>query len=71
VDAITLSLASLNTEGMGVTVAVRGIVLAAVANTVVKFLIVAGLGGPALRRRALPALATLAAGAIAAAFLVR
>ena len=70
VDAITLSLSSLATHGIGDTVAARGIVLAAVANTFTKAAIVAVLGTPRLRRQALPAFAALALAALAAAFLV-
>jgi len=50
VDAITLSMADYARGGAGGDVAVRAIAIAALTNTVVKALMVAGLGAPGLRR---------------------
>ena len=55
VDPITLSLANLAGDTIGTTVAARGIMLAALANTVVK-MIIACTGAPALFKYALPIL---------------
>jgi uncharacterized membrane protein (DUF4010 family) len=49
VDAITLSMSEYARQG-GMEVAVRAIVIAALTNTVVKALMVVGLGAPGLRR---------------------
>jgi uncharacterized membrane protein (DUF4010 family) len=54
VDAITLGMASLAREGeTAATVAVGSIVIAVLANTLVKCGVSASLGGPRLRRSAL------------------
>jgi uncharacterized membrane protein (DUF4010 family) len=53
VDAITLSLAEAANAGASPDVAVRGIAIAALANTVVKCALFAGLGGRSVRRQAL------------------
>jgi uncharacterized membrane protein (DUF4010 family) len=63
VDAITLSLAklSLDAGGLELDTAARGIVLAAVSNTLVKGAMVLGMGSMALRKVIVPGmLATLA-----------
>jgi uncharacterized membrane protein (DUF4010 family) len=63
VDAITLSLAklSLDAGGLELDTAARGIVLAAVSNTLVKGAMVLGMGSMALRKVIIPGmLATLA-----------
>ena len=59
VDAITLSLAhSAHSDGLRAEVAVRGIVLAAFTNSLVKGGLIAAIGGAALARRTLPIMAT-------------
>jgi uncharacterized membrane protein (DUF4010 family) len=69
VDAITLAMADLaRNDAQNVNLAARAIVIAAMANTVVKSGLAAGLGSPELRRLTLPISGLLlAAGAIAAA----
>ena len=71
VDAITLAMADLaRTEAQSVEVAARAIVIAALANTLVKSGIAAGLGSPELRRVTLPISGLLfVAGAVAAALI--
>jgi len=69
VDAITLSLAETARSGGDPVVAVRGITIAALTNTVVKCALFAGLGGKSVRRPALAAgAAIVAAGAGALVF---
>jgi len=69
VDAITLAMADLaRNDAQNLDVAARAIVIAALANTVVKSGLAAGLGSPELRRLTLPISGLLlAAGGIAAA----
>lgn len=69
VDAITLAMADLaRTEAQNLDVAARAIVVAALANTLVKSALAAGLGSPELRRLTLPVSGALfGAGALAAA----
>jgi uncharacterized membrane protein (DUF4010 family) len=71
VDAITLAMADLaRNEAQNLNVAARAIVIAALANTLVKSGLAAGLGSPELRRLTLPISGMLfAAGAIAAALI--
>ncbi len=66
VDAITLSMADYARLGGDATTAVGAIVVAALANTVVKCGLVAALGSPALRIRLLPATVAILAIGIAA-----
>jgi len=70
VDAITLTMAELSREGGGVELqtAARAIVLAAVANTLVKGGIVLAMGAAALRRVILPGLLATLATAVGVAF---
>jgi uncharacterized membrane protein (DUF4010 family) len=72
VDAITLSLAELsrNTQELELHTAARGIVLAAVANTLVKGGIVLGMGSAALRKVILPGLLVTLATAIGVVFIL-
>ena len=71
VDAITLAMADLARDNVpAVGVAARAIVIAALANTLVKSGIAAGLGSPALRRLTLPVSGLLFAAGAAAALLV-
>jgi uncharacterized membrane protein (DUF4010 family) len=72
VDAVTLSLAELShpAGGVDLTTAARGIVLAAMSNTVVKGGIVLTGGSPTLRRALLPALVLMLVTGITVAFLV-
>ena len=72
VDAITLSLAELsrNSEALDLNMAARGIVLAAVSNTLVKGGIVLGMGSMALRRAIMPGLLATLATAIGVVFLL-
>lgn len=66
VDAITLSLSRFHRTGLDPETATAAIVLAAATNTAVKAGIAAWLGGPALARIVVPALAAvLGAGALA------
>ena len=71
VDAITLAMADLaRSDAQNLNVAARAIVIAALANTLVKSGLAAGLGSPELRRLTLPISAMLfVAGAIAAALI--
>jgi uncharacterized membrane protein (DUF4010 family) len=71
VDAITLAMADLaRSDAQSLTVAARAIVIAALANTLVKSALAAGLGSPELRRLTLPVSGMLlVAGAIAAALI--
>ena len=68
VDAITLAIADLARSGaQSVDVAARAVVIAALANTLVKSVLAASLGSPELRRLTLPISGLLfAAGAVAA-----
>lgn len=68
VDAITLAMADMaRNDPQTLDVAARAIVIAALANTLVKSGLAAGLGSPELRRLTLPVSAALfAAGALAA-----
>jgi uncharacterized membrane protein (DUF4010 family) len=71
VDAITLAMANLaRGDGEQLAVAARAIVIAALANTVVKSAIAAGAGSPELRRVTLPLSGLLFAAGAAAALLV-
>ena len=72
VDAITLSLAELS-QGEGELsheTAARGIVLAAMSNTLVKGGIVVALGSAAMRRAILPAVGVIVAAALGVAFVI-
>lgn len=71
VDAITLAMADLaRNDAQNLDVAARAIVIAALANTLVKSGLAAGLGSPELRRLTLPISGMLfVAGAIAAALI--
>jgi len=70
VDAITLSVARSARLGGDAGAAVVAIVIAALANTIAKYGMVAALGSPALRWRLLPATAVVVVmGAMAIAFL--
>ncbi len=71
VDAITLAMADLaRGDPQNLNVAARAIVIAALANTLVKSGLTAGLGSPELRRLTLPISGMLfVAGAIAAALI--
>jgi len=68
VDAITLAMADMaRVDAQNLGIAARAIVIAALANTLVKSGLAAGLGSPELRRLTLPISASLfAAGALAA-----
>lgn len=57
VDAITLSLARSASEGLQAEVAVRGIMLAAFANSSIKGILIIMAGSPALALRTLPLMA--------------
>ena len=72
VDAITLSLAELSrdTHDLDLNTAARGIVLAAVSNTLVKGGIVLGMGSMALRKVILPGLLATLATAIGVVFVM-
>jgi len=71
VDAITLAMANLAaSDDQNLVVAARAIVIAALANTLVKSGIAAGLGSPELRRVTLPVSGLLFAAGGAAAVLV-
>lgn len=54
VDAITLSLASKARDGLSHEVAIRGIVFAALSNSLVKAMLIVLIGGRALAMRTLP-----------------
>ena len=71
VDAITLAMADMaRSDPQNLNVAARAIVIAALANTLVKSGLAAGLGSPELRRLTLPISGMLfVAGAIAAALI--
>jgi uncharacterized membrane protein (DUF4010 family) len=68
VDAITLAMADLaRNDAQSLSIAARAIVIAVLANTLVKSWLAAGLGSPELRRHTLPISTMLfAAGALAA-----
>lgn len=71
VDAITLAMANLAKSGeQSVTVAARAVVIAALANTLVKSGMAASVGSPELRRITLPISGLLFAAGVAAAFLI-
>jgi len=72
VDAVTLSLAELGgkVDGIDLTVAARGIVLAATSNTLVKGGIVLVSGSALLRRVTLPGFALMMIAAVSVAFLM-
>jgi len=72
VDAITLSLAELSrdTRDLDLHTAARGIVLAAVSNTLVKGGIVLGMGSPSLRKTIMPGLLATLATAIGVVFIL-
>ena len=71
VDAITLAMADLaGSDGQNLTVAARAIVIAALANTVVKSGMAASLGSPALRGITLPISGALLAAGAAAVLLI-
>jgi uncharacterized membrane protein (DUF4010 family) len=72
VDAITLSLAklSLDAGGLELETAARGIVLAAVSNTLVKGAMVLGMGSMALRKVIIPGMLATLATAIGVVFLL-
>lgn len=71
VDAITLAMADLSKGDAGQTgLAARAIVIAAMANTLVKSGMAIGMGSPELRRVALPISGLLFAAGVVAAFLV-
>ena len=72
VDAITLSLAKLSLDAgtLEQNTAARGIVLAAVSNTLVKGAIVLGMGSALLRRVILPGLLATLATAVGVVFLL-
>ena len=71
VDAITLAMADMaRNDAQNLNVAARAIVIAALANTLVKSGLAAGLGSPELRRLTLPISGMLlVAGALAAALI--
>jgi len=71
VDAITLAMADMaRSDAQNLNIAARAIVIAALANTLVKSGLAAGLGSPELRRLTLPISGLLfAAGALAAALI--
>jgi uncharacterized membrane protein (DUF4010 family) len=70
VDAITLSLARMTGEGLGLRTAVLGLVLAAAVNNLVKAGMTAFIGGATFGMRAgLPLVISAVAGLITAAFL--
>jgi uncharacterized membrane protein (DUF4010 family) len=66
VDAITLSMAELVKSGGESVMAVRAVILAALANTVFKAAVVAGLGSRELRRRVVLSGAVVGAAAVLA-----
>ena len=72
VDAITLSLAELSRDAddLDMNTAARGIVLAAVSNTLVKGGIVLGMGSADLRRIIMPGMLAIIATAIAVVFIL-
>jgi len=69
VDAITLSLSKLEQGSLVPTVAVHGIIIATLANTVVKAMISA-TGAPSLRRQAIPVFAAILGAGILALLLL-
>jgi uncharacterized membrane protein (DUF4010 family) len=70
IDAITLSLARVSNVEAEPAVLAKSILLAGLANTVVKSLIVITIGGPHLRRYAGIGFAVILAGAITAFLLM-
>ena len=72
VDAITLSLAklSLDAQSLELNTAARGIVLAAVSNTLVKGAMVLAMGSMALRRVIIPGMLATLATAIGVVFIL-
>jgi uncharacterized membrane protein (DUF4010 family) len=69
VDAVTLSLAELSRADLPASLAARGIVVAALANTASKAVIAAAIGGRALAAPIAAILGATFAAAVAAAFL--
>lgn len=70
-DAIALTMArSVTEETMSVELATRGVIVAAVANSVLKGILAASLGSPALRWRVLAAMALTTAAGVGAFFVV-
>lgn len=69
VDAITLSLSKLEQGSIVSTVAVHGIMIAALANTIVKA-IISATGAAGLRRHALPVFAAMIGAGILALFML-
>lgn len=67
VDPITLSLANLATTTVSPAVAARGIMLAAVANTIVKMAVIC-IGAPALMKYALPILMSMVTAGLVVSF---
>jgi len=71
VDAIALSMGKLvSGGGASLDVAARSVVIAVIANTLLKGALAAALGAPALRRALLPALAAILAGGALGAVLL-
>jgi uncharacterized membrane protein (DUF4010 family) len=71
VDAITLAMADLaKDDEQKLTLAARSVVIAAIANTLVKSGMAASLGSPELRRVTLPISGALLAAGVVAGFLV-
>ena len=71
VDAITLAMADLaRIDAQNLTIAARAIVIAALANTLVKSTLAAGMGSPELRRLTLPISAMLFVAGVVAAVLI-
>lgn len=72
IDPVALSLAELSQgeDGLELVVAARGIVIAALANTVAKGVIVFTAGTPALRRALLPGFVLILVAGGAAGFLL-
>lgn len=67
VDAINISLSEMSREGIGLSVAVVGITIAAGVNSLVKAAMATGIGGRALGRLVIAPLAAAAVGGLAAA----
>jgi uncharacterized membrane protein (DUF4010 family) len=71
VDAISLSLARMSTEDLGLRVATLGLIIAAAVNTVVKGIMTASIGGGRFGWRAGIPLAVSSAAGLATALLIR
>jgi uncharacterized membrane protein (DUF4010 family) len=69
VDAITLSMADFARQGGDAATAVGAIVVASIANTVVKCGLVTALGSAALRTRLVPATLAILGGGLASLWL--